>query len=1396
MDAIRDRNLLFGVLAVQLRGVTPAQLVEVSAAWATEPGVPVAQRLVEKGVITPDDRVLLEKLVDDAIRVHGGDSQAVVELFGGGKELEKAFLSGFDTGPFGGPDTPPMGGPTFFTGRGTEISGVNESPGRYTLISHHARGGMGRVLVVHDEFLGRNIALKELLPPSEMERPGQKSTPVRQSAAVVARFLQEARITSQLEHPSIVPVYELGRRWDGSLYYTMRLVRGRTFAAALHDCEGLDGRLRLLTSFISLCQAIAYAHSRGVIHRDIKPSNIMLGTFGEVVVLDWGLAKARDSEDASREDIRDTLHFLDVNDEEALLKTAYGRALGTPHYMPVEQAEGRIDAIDERSDVYSLGAVLYEILTGTRPYSGKSTQEIIEKVIRERHAPVLEKAPDVPPELAVICEKALQKEQSQRYQSAAELAEDVRRFIDGSLVRAYRYTLRQVAAHYYSKHRLRVNTALACAAVLIILGIGSYVSIMQARDRECAQRLVAERKTYQSQIQLAQAYLNGHEPARAGETLWATAEKERGWEWGYLLNRANPEVYTIETPDSELYCAVFSPDGARIGTNTHPAPPALYEADTGKKLADLEGEPARYTHTAFSPDGTRYMGIAADGTVNVWETATGKRTHHLAQRAMGYSAVFDHSGDMLYAGYGDKKVRAFDLKNGTVACELDVNRAPVSDLSMVPGRDRLLITAGTDTTQAWDLATRTLAFAVPGAQPAASPDGAHMANIQGSDAVLWDAQTGAELRRFKGHEMAPYSLCFNRDGSRLLSASQDGKVILWDTATANPVQKYEAPNAVPVLQAFFLANESAVMAYTADHSGLVFSGTSPFPLHGFQGKGKYGQCAAAQPNGTLVLMIPAGERLVQAINPLAPTGVESIVADATSMPDTYNEIAAAGSGNLVAVSASRSGMVRLVDPRAGKRPTAYTAAFGAPPARAALSDDGGRLALVADHFVPVAVHDPAGSPSWAAFTGHTTQVTALALRADGRQAASGDASGAIFLWDADSAQPDRALPVQGGALTVLQFSRDGSRLLSAAQDGSVVLWATDTGAPLLTLPKQSRPMVAAALNSDGTRILTVTTAGEAQLWDTATKALTGSARVGASHENSTFQGYGIEARFWPGDQMSLIGLPFGAQKLWDAATWVPMVFLNEKERVQAVNNGRSLAVVDRNGTVRVEDIPENGEALSPETYAKYQRRWAARSALAVETASPKTHVFVSREDLARALEDLARLEARTLGTGTVLLEATGTVRTQTLAAMGMHAGDAVCALNGITFVDPAAARGALASAARQLAGQPRSSLPITLFRDGQAVEHVYWAMPLVREERSVTLTREEALVLVQEELDELWTSRCMASDDAWIYTSVSLNAVISGKAQLADGVMLAGTEGRPFESMDGAEEAQIGRAHV
>jgi serine/threonine protein kinase len=362
---------------------------------------------------------------------------------------------------------------------------------------------MGRVLLVHDDHFGRDIALKELLP-SMGEVSGDAPTalgeehlsPVRFSAGVIARFLQEARITGQLEHPSIVPVYELGHRKDGSLYYTMKLVRGQSLAKAIESCGGLEERLWLLPHFVDLCQAIAYAHSRSIVHRDIKPANVMVGEFGETVVLDWGLAKKWDREDVHEAQLKETVLAMHLGDAVAAAKTAYGQVLGTPVYMPPEQAKGELEAVDERSDVYSLGVVLYEILTGEVPFDAKSMREVLSQVIEGRANPIADRAPDAPPELVAIAEKAMALAKGDRYRSAGALAKEVQRFQSGAMVQAHRYNVGDYTRFVWRRYRPWIVTG--AAAMVVLVGITVvYLSELGERNASLTiardNALVAER---------------------------------------------------------------------------------------------------------------------------------------------------------------------------------------------------------------------------------------------------------------------------------------------------------------------------------------------------------------------------------------------------------------------------------------------------------------------------------------------------------------------------------------------------------------------------------------------------------------------------------------------------------------------------------------------------------------------------------------------------------------------------------------------------------------------------------------------------------------------------------------------------------------------------------------
>jgi serine/threonine protein kinase len=292
--------------------------------------------------------------------------------------------------------------------------------GRFTILKPHARGGLGQVSVARDEDLKRQVALKEIRP-DRLDRP-----------QAAERFVNEAEITGQLEHPGIVPIYALGRDEAGQPYYAMRFIEGRTLADAIKAYHHRPSPLAfrdLLKRFVDICQTLAYAHSKGVIHRDLKPANVMLGDYGETLVLDWGLAKRLDG---AGEAFADTEPGLPVSPGPSTANaqlTQTGQVLGTPGYMAPEQAEGRVDRIDCRTDVYGLGAILYVILAGQPPFTGPVTPELLRRVAQEAPPRPRRACPAAPRALEAVCLRAMAKEPDDRYPSAADLARDIQRWL-------------------------------------------------------------------------------------------------------------------------------------------------------------------------------------------------------------------------------------------------------------------------------------------------------------------------------------------------------------------------------------------------------------------------------------------------------------------------------------------------------------------------------------------------------------------------------------------------------------------------------------------------------------------------------------------------------------------------------------------------------------------------------------------------------------------------------------------------------------------------------------------------------------------------------------------------------------------------------------------------------
>jgi tetratricopeptide (TPR) repeat protein len=348
---------------------------------------------------------------------------------------------------------------------------------RYELGREIARGGMGRIHEAWDRTHERRVAIKLLL------RSGGDS---------IRRFAREASITARLQHPAIVAVYDTGSLPSGEPFFAMKLVDGRSLGDLVADTPLLGARLALVPQLVAVCDALAYAHDQGIVHRDLKPSNVLVGPFGEAVVIDWGLAKVLRADvdrDARTLDPDAPLADAPLEDDAPRL-TVEGAMLGTPSYMAPEQAAG--NDVDARTDIYALGALLYHVLAGAPPYPGSSPLAVVESVRSGPPAPLASLVPELAVDVVAIVEKAMARDPAQRYASAAELAKDLRRLEAGQLVSAHSYSFTALLARWAARHRTALATAAVMLVALLVTGAVSVRRILHERDRADAARAVAE----------------------------------------------------------------------------------------------------------------------------------------------------------------------------------------------------------------------------------------------------------------------------------------------------------------------------------------------------------------------------------------------------------------------------------------------------------------------------------------------------------------------------------------------------------------------------------------------------------------------------------------------------------------------------------------------------------------------------------------------------------------------------------------------------------------------------------------------------------------------------------------------------------------------------------------
>ncbi len=980
----------------------------------------------------------------------------------------------------------------------------------YSTVGEIARGGMGAIFHVRDEVLNRDMAMKVILGPQGEAAVGSTTDP----DPLARRFLEEAKITAQLDHPGVVPVYELGADEEGGLFFTMKMVKGQTLEEVFELAWAGKSdwkRNRVLGVFVRVLETLAFAHEKGIVHRDLKPANIMVGDFGEVYVMDWGLAKVL-GRDETEVDV--PLGTEDARESVDARLTAAGQVLGTPAYMATEQA--RSQPIDGRADVYAVGSMLYEFLAGTHAYAGDgeppAPHQVVLDLLRGPPTPLQTLAPQTPPELTAIVERAMARKRSARYHSALDFARDLTSFVEGRVVEAHRTGAWIELRKWFARNRA-LAASLGAAVLFLSLGLATAITLgvraelasQRARDEGGRSR----RQAYLANIAAAAAELERQDVGAIRLRLVRAPLDLRGWEWRYLTSHLDESLLAIEG-----LSYAFAPDGERLLVLDRSGVVRAWDLDRGTSRLVLETGVASDS-AWLDPGGTHHLQAIRDPVqgdrwtlrVRPLQPPGLARDFHVRSPTfaeVNWSKAFGTQGwrrstslPWFYYPDGEGVLTRLDLTTGDVRKSAMPPRPHVRCASP---DGRLLFLDNVEMSRYEVLDTRGLRplLTHPCAREtrvmcaAWLPDGSGIVTGAADRIVrLLDAATGEPIswRGVGGHSEIVTSVAVRPDGALLASGGLDHLILLRDVATG-------------ALRAAYHGHEHAVncLSFSADGRFLV-SASSGGQVRVWSAEGDDSYVLRGHASYVYaVAFSPDGRRIYSGgWDGLADSPGHIRVWDAASGdavtafggPDrcTFSLCVTSDGSRLVTTGGERAqvwigGSVCVWDAATGRLLRRHEGAFR----HVALSPDESRLAAT-DIGGRVTVLDLRTGDVLLTLGDAAMDFldAAASYSPDGRFLACTDGDGTTFgVWNARTYAKVRTFRGHTEMIQSVAFSPDSSRLVTASDDRTARVWDVDTGRELAVLAGHGSHVLTASFHANGERIITGGRDRNLRLWDART----------------------------------------------------------------------------------------------------------------------------------------------------------------------------------------------------------------------------------------------------------------------------------------------------------------------